>query len=236
MPITNLRMTLKNKEFGLSFTLDNQQSQPEQFQAPDPMFTTTIMALAQGFPWDRFERFFESRPVINASAIDQVFLIRVLALQEMLYLNDAEVLKWVKNQLYLFAFISPDYKPKMPNEAVLEKFRQKLDELNILQPFRKRCQQIILNHSKFAQSPDCAVTLSGELMKLASIQPLSSTGDDSVKLSTDYFELPEIEECWVACPSCNSAQLNEYLPSHARGTECVPWANCQQCGHKFKIG
>ena len=118
----------------MGFSLDNQLSESSQYTAPDPLFITTVQALAQGFPWERFERFFESRPLINASAKDQLFLMRVLALQEMLCLNDADVLRWVKNQLHLFAFMSSDYKPRLPNEALLENFRQKLNELNILQP------------------------------------------------------------------------------------------------------
>lgn len=218
----------------MGFSLDNQQSQSEQYQAPDPMFITTVMALAQGFPWGRFERFFESRPLIKASAVDQVFLMRVLALQEMLCLDDAEVLMWVKNQLYLFAFISPNYKPKMPSEALLEAFRQRLDELNILQPFRKRCQRVILKHGTIAEASRSSVAFSGALTGLADMEPFPRNTRD--QHSPGNLELTEIEERWVACPLCNSAKLSEYVPTHLRVADCEPWANCQECGHKFKIG
>ena len=217
----------------MGFSLDNQLSDSVQYKAPDPLFITTVQALAQGFPWERFERFFESRPLIKASATDQVFLMRVLALQEMLCLDDTEVLKWVKNQLYLFAFITPGYKPKLPNEALLESFRRKLNELNILQPFRLRCQQVILKYGEPSKIPESTPVLPEDP---ADFDAYLYTGVESEKSSSDKINMPDVEERWVTCPLCESSALNAYVPAHLRESDCDPWADCQQCGHKFRVG
>ena len=217
----------------MGFSLDNQLSESAQYKAPDPLFITTVQALAQGFPWERFERFFESRPLIKASAMDQVFLMRVLALQEMLCLDDAEVLKWVKNQLYLFAFISPGYKPRLPNETILESFRKKLNELNILQPFRLRCQQVILKYGESSMAPESTPILPDDP---AGFDAYLYSGVDAERNATDTMTFPDIEERWVTCPLCESSALSSYVPADLRQSGCDPWADCQQCGHKFKVG
>lgn len=216
----------------MGYSLDNQINDSTQFKAPDPLFIATVQALSQGFPWERFERFFDSRPLINASAVDQVFLMRVLALQEMLCLNDADVLKWVKNQLYLFAFVSPHYKPRLPNETVLENFRQRLDELKMLQPFRLRCQQLILKYGEMPDSLESPAVpgQSGEFdAYLYSDSKLESSAEESI-------DFPEIEERWVTCPLCDSSELGAYAPASLDIPNADPWADCQQCGHKFKVG
>lgn len=217
----------------MGYSLDNQLSDSKQYTAPDPLFITTVQALAQGFPWERFERFFESRPLINATASDQLFLMRVLALQEMLCLDDANVLKWVKNQLYLFAFISPGYKPRLPNEAVLGSFRQKLDDLNILQPFRMRCQQVILKYGEPVASSESTPAMPNDP---AGFEAYLYSGITPETSSIESIDFPDIEEKWVTCPLCDSSALGEYVATDSQENNTDPWADCQQCGHKFKVG
>lgn len=184
----------------MGFSLDNQLSHSAHYKAPDPMFVATVSALAQSFPWERFERFFESRPLIDASALDQVFLMRVLALQEMLCLDDAALLAWTRNQTSLFSFFAPNYNPGLLNETALVSFRQKLNDLKLLQPFRRRCQRVIL------------------------------------KYGHRVMDIQDVEERWVTCPLCESSALNEFSPAHLHQSDCEPWADCQECGHKFKVG
>jgi len=214
----------------LGFSLDNQLSQAASYKAPDPMFIATVSAMSQGFPWDRFEHFFESQSLIKASAQDQVFLLRILALQEMLCLDDQAVLDWVKNQLYLFAFISPHYKPKIPSEALLSSFREKLDDINILEPFRLRCQTMIL---KYSAMHEVSYHMPDESLFSDYLY-----GKDDAELSTvsksDLDQLT-LEERWATCPVCDSASLQSTTHDTASKAASVPWAMCKQCGHQFKV-
>lgn len=213
------------------FSIDSQR-QASQYKAPDPMFITIVLAVSQGFPWERFERFFESRPLIKASAADQVFLMRILALQEILCLDDEAVLSWVKNQMYLFAFIDSAYKPKMPNAVVLKSFREKLSAVNILQPFRMRCQDMVL---KYGALPDLKSPV-GEMSGTDSLEAYLSSSELDDTATFPVLNTMDLEERWVTCPVCDSAALNHFVPQHLRSSVSEPWASCQKCNHKFKVG
>lgn len=204
----------------MGFSIENQQSETGQYQAPSPVFIRTVVALGQGFPWDRFERLFKHQPLIQATAKDQVFVLRVLALQELLCTDDEAMVRWLNNQMHLFAFIT-DAHPRVPSAVQLRLFRQKLDEISVLQPFRKRCQRIILKHEMLSES-DTPVDGKG------------LEGGDSADLVP--LMMTEIEERWVICPLCDSSSLESYIPDHLTASDHEPWADCQQCGHKFRVG
>lgn len=221
------------KENDLGFHLDNHSGDKVAYIAPDPNFISAITAITRGFPWARLETFFESRSLIKATAVDQVFLMRILALQEILCLDDESILLWVKHQMYLFAFMSPGYKPKLPSIALLREFRGQLDEANILEPFRVRCQKLIVRYSETA--PDAS------RVEMAPSVPSSAewrikVKDNDLLASTDENALNlRMDDKWVICPECHSPKLNRYMPPHWDSCKVEPWARCRHCGHKFKV-
>ncbi|PWQ98352.1 hypothetical protein [Leucothrix arctica] len=200
----------------MGFSLGHQSSDSASYSAPDPMFISAVSAMAKGFPWERFERFFEARPLINASVNDQIFLMRILVLQEMLCLDDKGTIKWIRNQMYLFAFLSPGHKPKIPSPELLLSFREALSNANILEPFRQRCQALIVKHSDTSsfQSPSWSFKV------------------DDISVNSDSDDLAAH---WVTCPACQSAKLSNHTPSDESEASVAPWASCDQCGHAFKV-
>jgi len=214
----------------LGFSLENIIDSKASYAAPDRAFMGTVSGMVQSFPWGRFEQFFEARPLIEASALDQVFLLRVLAMQEVLCMDDESILKWLKSQMYLFAFLSPGFKPKVPTKALLQSFRAKLQEADLLAPFRLRCQRIILKQDG---PVDKGAVASSYLADFAPTAEELSADDllRSVSLSDDdtqeeiYFE-----DKWVICPKCEGSALNK-----ATVVRDLPKAHCKQCGHEFKV-
>ncbi|MGB1311485.1 MAG: hypothetical protein ACPG47_09750 [Leucothrix sp.] len=215
----------------MGFSLENIVDDSMSYAAPDRAFISSVSGMVHGFPWERFEHFFESRPLIQASATDQVFLLRVLAVQELLCLDDDSVLRWLKNQMYLLAFLSPGFKPKVPTKALLNSFRDKLQDANLLEPFRTRCENIILKQNSVATSG----VESGNYMEAfaPSAADLSDSGmlDDEINAVDN---LPDIllEDKWVICPQCESSALHQVEPDEVGA---APKASCEHCGHQFNV-
>ena len=191
-------------------------SDSASYSAPDPMFISAVSAMAKGFPWERFERFFKSRSLINASVNDQIFLMRILVLQEMLCMDDASTLKWIKNQMYLFAFLSPGHKPKIPSLELLVSFREALNNANILEPFRQRCQTLIVKHADTNSFQGADWTFKVEDTQVSG---------DSEGLAAH----------WVTCPACQSTKLSNHISPEEPIAQAAPWASCDKCGHAFKV-
>lgn len=196
----------------MGFSLEQKDS--ESYSAPDPMFISVVLIMAKDFPWQRFERFFSARPVIDASVPEQIFLMRILVLQEILALNDAETLEWVKNQMYLFLFLSPINQPKVPSVELLQHFRNALMGANILEPFRQRCQTLIAKH--------------------ASSSALQSE-KWAFKADNSFLKPEELTAHWVTCPACKGNKLSDLSPPSEPLAKPEPWACCDRCGHSFKV-
>lgn len=218
----------------MGFSLEKIIDDTTSYAAPDSAFIGTVSGMVQSFPWERFERFFETRPVIEASALDQVFLLRVLAIQELLCLDDDSVLKWLKSQMYLFAFLSPGFKPKVPTKTLLKNFRDNLHDANLLEPFRLRCQAIILKQNSSKKMAKSVESTSYLEAFAPSPQDLSVTG--MVKKvpvnETNTLADIQLEDRWVICPKCESSALQQ-VESAVRPS--APEASCKQCGHQFKV-
>jgi len=202
----------------LGFSLGQKSSDSASYSAPEPMFISAVSAMAKGFPWERFERFFESKPLVEASVNDQIFLMRILVLQEMLCMDDKATLAWIKNQMYLFAFLTPGHKPKIPSVELLVNFREELNKANILEPFRQRCQTLIVKHADTNSFQDTDWSFEYEARQA---RPVSS---DREAMSAN----------WVFCPACQSSKLSSYTPDE-RIAQSAPWASCDKCGHVFKV-
>jgi len=197
------------------------------YSAPDHAFINTVLGMAQSFPWERFERFFEARPLVKASASDQVFLLRILAIQELLCVDDEGVLSWLKSQMYLSAFLSPGFKPKIPRKTLLAEFRSKLHDANLLEPFRLRCQNVILKKT----AADAETQKHSDYMAefAPSVADLPKINIDDVDKASEGEEL---QDKWVICPKCDSSSLKQI---QARLGSPIPQASCKQCGYYFKV-
>lgn len=218
----------------MGFSLDSIIDNTTSYAAPDKAFIKTVSVMVQSFPWERFERFFESKPLIDASALDQVFLLRVLAIQELLCLDDEGVLKWLKRQMYLFAFLSPGFKPKVPTKALLNNFREQLQDANLLQPFRLRCHSIIEQQSANLTIPHQVETTNYiEAFAPAPLNLSESGMIKGIKVSaSDALANIQLEDKWVICSKCESSALHEVVSGTVSS---APQACCSQCGHQFKV-
>ena len=193
------------------------------YTAPDHAFISAVSGMLQSLPWERFERFFEVRPLVKSSAIDQVFMLRVLAIQELLCIDDDSVLAWMKSQKYLSAFLSPEVKPKVPKKVLLDDFRKELQDANLLEPFRLRCQNVILKKHGKTQIVDEPSSY---------LDIFAPEIDDFPEIIVYDESTSSTEDKWVICPKCNSSELNKI---ESQEGEVIPHASCNQCGHDFKV-
>ena len=208
----------------MGFSLENIIDDSTPYSAPDRAFMNAISGMVHSFPWERFERFFEARPLTQSSAIDQVFLLRVLAIQELLCMDDENVLKWLKSQMYLFAFLSPGFKPKVPTQALLNNFRDKLRDADLLEPFRQRCQEVIL---KQGSKPSGNASDTKE-----AFVPIPDDFSPHHFKSGNNRSVVDFEDKWVICPKCDSSALSKVVSGSSGG---IPQTSCNQCGHEFKV-
>ena len=198
-------------------------NEDESYTAPDHAFISAVSGMVHNLPWDRFERFFEARPLVRASAIDQVFMLRILAIQELLCVDDDSVLAWLKSQMYLSAFLSPEFKPKVPKKALLNDFRNELMVANLLEPFRLRCQNVILKKYGKTEVADESSSY---------LDVFAPTVNDFPELIVEQESSVSIEDQWVICPMCNNSNLSK-IESKKAGAP--PQASCNKCGHNFKV-
>ena len=126
----------------------NEKQFGETYLAPDPDFISAISFFSSSLPWDRFKTFFNARKLVGLNGDEQLTLLRFLAVQELLCLDDRELHRWLKNQFYLFSFLQPGFKPRLPTIELLKQFRSELDKIGLLEPFRKHCQHIIQEHGQ----------------------------------------------------------------------------------------
>ncbi len=184
--------------------------------APDSHFISSIALFSSSLPWEKFERFFEKRKLVNLSGSEQLILLRLLGLQEVLCLKDEELLKWCKNQLHLFSFMQPSYTPRMPTIELLAEFRKKFDEIGLLKPFRKQCQRIVQEHeSRF---------------------PPITSNTNHREASDTKVDLPNVgNNSDTACPSCGSHNVVKLTPSQeASSLPSISFSRCRFCGNTFR--
>ncbi len=207
--------------------------QGDSYLAPDPHFISAISLFATSLPWDKFEHFFETKPLVDIDAGEQLILLRLIALQELLCLNDNELLKWTKQQLYLFSFIQTSFKARLPTKALLVEFRKKFDKIGLLKPFRKQCQRIIHEHE--TRYPPIIHKKSSDV---------TGTGVSTIKLkannhrivSDTKIDLPNIENASdTTCPSCGSHNVVKLTPSQeASSLPNINFSRCRFCGNTFR--
>ena len=202
----------------------------ESYVAPEPHFISSLSLFASSLPWDKFESFFEKRKLVNISGTEQVILLRLLAVQELLCLDDEGLLNWAKNQHYLFNFLQPKFQPRLPTKQLLKQFRKEFDKVGLLKPFRKQCQRLINEHEN--RFPP---------LNVAEHQNLFSSPDSNKKTSfrqvnDTKVDLPNIENgSGVSCPNCKSNNVIKLKPSQEASTlPKISFSRCRFCGNTFR--
>jgi DNA-directed RNA polymerase subunit M/transcription elongation factor TFIIS len=201
------------------------------YVAPDPHFVSTVALFASSLPWERFKKFFDTKKMVNLSSNEQLILLRLVALQEFLALDDKALLRWAKHQLYLFSFMQPDFKPKLPTQELLIEFRESFDKVGLLKPFRKQCQRLIAEHdNRFppinADESVATASLIANRKKKLSRQKVSDTRVDLPNLPADSD---------VACPNCGSQNVFKLKPSQeASSLPNIHFSRCRFCGNTFR--
>ena len=130
----------------MNFYVKDGVGEGQSYVAPDPHFVSSVALFASSLPWEKFRKFFEKKKIVNLSGNEQLILLRLIALQEFLALDDESLLRWAKHQLYLFSFMQPEFQPKLPTIELLQEFRRSFDKVGLLKPFRKQCQKLITEH------------------------------------------------------------------------------------------
>ncbi len=199
----------------------------DTYIAPDPRFISTLMVFSKGFPWGKFLAFFREKKLVSSSTEDQIFLLRLLAVQEMLCLDDEALLKWVKHQFQLISFLHIGYKANVPSLDQLVEFRTVIDSVGILSPFRKQCQKLIIKYGE---------NLTDDLKQKAFLTDSSSSWGSQrvIGLKNEDVEINP-ESKWISCPICESQNINKVLPPHWVGAQNGDWCRCRFCGNKFKL-
>lgn len=203
--------------------------QGESYLAPDPHFISSISLLASSLPWEKFEKFFEKKRLVNLPGDEQLILLRLLALQELLCLDDDELLTWAKHQLYLFSFMQTGFKARLPTKELLLEFRTKFDKVGLLKPFRKQCQRIIQEHEN--RFPPL-IKSRGDKGKRMTQEKLSKhrTASD---LKVDLLNIDNGSD--TTCPSCGSHNVIRLMPSQEASTlPDINFSRCRFCGHTFR--
>lgn len=196
--------------------------------APDAHFISSVLLFSSSLPWLKFEKFFKTKKLLSISAAEQLTLLRLIALQEILCIDDAALLQWTKSQLYLFNFMQSDFKARLPSENLLKEFRTKFDEVGLLKPFRKQCQRLIQEqNSRFPK-----VSVASE----ASPSSTSSVKYGAYKVSDIKVDLLNLENSTEAsCPNCGSFNIIKLAPSQV--TSSLPdirFSRCRFCGNTFR--
>lgn len=210
--------------------------------APDPLFISAISLFSNSFPWKRFKTFFNSKKLLGLSADEQVTLLRFLAIQELLCLDDKALLSWLKHQFYLFNFLQPDFKPRLPTLELFQKFRAELDNIGLLLPFRKQCQHIIEEHGKrFPElnlqtkqqgdnvDRDYPEKSSGSMLSEANPRNNQQVTDKKVDFHTVH------KHANVSCENCGSQNIVSLKSTQEPSSlPDIRFMKCRFCGHTFR--
>ncbi len=218
------------KGVSVDFYVRNEMGKGESYVAPDPHFVSSVALFASSLPWAKFRKFFERKKMVNLSANEQLILLRLVALQELLTLDDDSLLRWAKHQLYLFSFMQPDFQPKLPTVELLQEFRKKFDQVGLLKPFRKQCQRLISEHEtrlpplNYEESVSSNSTLSAKY---------SSAKKKVSDTKVDLPNLPANNDS--ACPNCGSLNVISLKPSQEKSTlPNIQFSKCRFCGNVFR--
>jgi DNA-directed RNA polymerase subunit M/transcription elongation factor TFIIS len=203
----------------------------DSYVAPEPHFISQISLFSSSLPWAKFETFFEKKKLVNISGTEQLILLRLIALQELLCINDDSLLSWTKNQLYLFSFMQVDFKPRLPTKELLQRFRYEFDKVGLLKPFRKQCQRLINEHNQ--RLPPITADVKSTGLSLLSKTKRSSSFRQVSDTNVELFNVKNNSN--TTCPNCSSNNVFKLKPSQEESSlPNISFSRCRFCGNTFR--
>ncbi len=204
--------------------------------APDSHFISSVSVLANNLPWKKFKKFFDTKSLVNISSDDHLVLLRLLAMQELLCLNDESLLRWAKHQLYLFGFMQPDYQAKVPVSELLNEFRAELDKQGLLKPFRKQCHKLIESHEH--SFPTLALMENtvdkDETVDVTFISANKKPKNIRIE-GVQGSRYGAKNSSGLVCSSCGSTNIINLTPAQEASTlPDISFSRCQFCGNTFR--
>lgn len=213
----------------MDFYVRDEMGKGESYVAPDPHFVSSVALIASSLPWSKFRKFFERKQMVNIGANEQLILLRLVALQELLALDDDSLLRWAKHQLYLFSFMQPDFQPKLPTVELLREFRKEFDSVGLLKPFRKQCQRLITEHEARLPPLNYEESVSGTSTISAKYSLAKKAKETKVELSNRPVNSDS------SCPNCGSANVISLKPSQEASTlPNIKFSKCRFCGNVYR--
>ena len=217
-------------EYCVNIYVAEEMGKGESYVAPEPHFISSLSLFASSLPWDKFENFFEKKKLVNISGAEQIILLRLLAIQELLCLDDDGLLSWAKNQLYLFNFLQPKFQPRLPTKQLLKQFREEFDKVGLLKPFRKQCQRLIDEHEN--RFPP--INMAEDTNHFTSFKTNEKSHHRQV--NDTKVDLPNVKNnTGTSCPNCRSNNVYKLKPSQEASTlPQISFSRCRFCGNTFR--
>ena len=216
----------------MNLYIADEAGEGESYVAPTPHFISSLSLFASSLPWEKFETFFDKRKLVDLSAEEQLILLRLLAMQELLCLDDDALIKWTKHQLYTFKFLQPGFQPRLPTKQLLQQFREAFDKVGLLKPFRKQCQRLIEEHEN--RFPPLYKYSKGNANFNINSPAKQSNGHR--KVDDTKVDLPNLENISaISCPNCRSNNVYQLKPSQEASTlPTIRFSRCRFCGNTFR--
>jgi len=204
--------------------------------APDPHFISSVSVLTNNLPWAKFKKFFESKSLVSISAEDHLVLLRLLAMQELLCLDDTSLLRWAKHQLYLFGFMQPSFQAKIPVSKLLSEFRVGLDKQGLLKPFRKQCHKLLEAHEKSFPALELAENTIAESDTVDVTFISANKKPKNIRIEGAQGSRYETKDSsGLKCSNCGSSNIIKLKPSQeASSLPDISFSRCQFCGNTFR--
>ncbi len=222
----------------MNLYIADEAGEGESYVAPTPHFISSLSLFASSLPWQKFETFFEKRKLVDLSGEDQLILLRLLAIQELLCLDDDVLIAWTKNQLYAFKFLQPGYQPRLPTKKLLKQFRDEFDKVGLLKPFRKQCQRLIHEHEN--RFPPLYDSRKGQQLNKThaaySATNFNQHSNGHRKVDDTKVDLPNVQNfSGISCPNCRSNNVYQLKPSQeASSLPNIRFSRCRFCGNTFR--
>ena len=221
-----------NEDFTLKLFVAEDMGKGGAYVAPESHFISSVSVLSKNLPWAKFNKFFETKKLVNISVDEHLVLLRLLAIQELLCLDDESLLRWSKHQLYLFNFMQPTFEPKQPIADLLVDFRSGLDEHGLLKPFRKQCHLLLESHENSFPSLE-TVEDDDETVDVTFISSDKSPRNIKVtEVNEGFYSGSTVSN---ACTNCGSENVINLKPSQETSSlPKISFSRCQFCGNTFR--
>ena len=231
-----IRALFRIEVLTLNLFVAEERGKGSAYVAPDSHFISSVEVLANNLPWAKFKKFFDSKSLVSISAEDHLVLLRLLAMQELLCLDDESLLRWAKHQLYLFGFMQPSFQAKIPVSELLNEFRSGLDKQGLLKPFRKQCHKLLEAHEKSFPTLEL---VENTIEKSEAIDvTFISAGKKPRNIRVEGVQGSRYEEknsSGLECSNCGSSNIVNLKPSQeASSLPDISFSRCQFCGNTFR--